>query len=463
MKKPLPKKLRTFLEKSVPQGVQRIISWAGDAEGRVVVVGGSLRDLLLGHPIKDWDLATDLTPDEMRRAFPRAFEAGAKFGTLLVPASGSTYEVTTFRNEADYSDYRHPDHVEFTRSLEEDLARRDFTVNAMAWDPSHPADLVDPFEGQEDLQRRILRAVGDPRERLSEDALRILRAVRLAAQLDFEIEDETLSAMKDLAHLVDHLSRERVRDEINKLLEAPQPSAGFITFLEIGVLERILPELARCAGVAQNKYHAFDVFEHTMAATDKAPRDNPIVRLAILLHDIGKPDTRREEGDEVHFYGHQFVSEKKTDAIMRRLRYSNEEREKVKHLVRHHMFFYLPEWTDSAVRRFIREVGQEAIPDLFALRKADTAGSGKKRADAGKKLQELRDRIEDVLAKDTAFSVRDLAIGGHDVMETLGVPPGRIVGKALHYLLERVLEEPELNTRERLLEDLKAWHAEQEH
>lgn len=460
MKRPLSKDLLAFLGDSVPDGVLRVVRWAADRGGRVVVVGGSLRDLLLGQSINDWDLATDLTPDEMRRAFPRTIEVGAKFGTLLVPLSGKVYEVTTFRHDADYSDFRHPDHVEFTRNLEEDLARRDFTVNAMAWDPAEPEHLVDPYGGQEDLHDRILRAVGDPRERLSEDALRILRAVRLAAQLDFEIEDETFRAMGELAHLVDHLSGERIRDEINKLLQASEPSAGFVTFLRIGVLGRILPELAECDGVAQNRHHAYDVFEHTMAAMDKSPRDNLIVRLATLFHDLGKPDTRREEGDEVHFYGHQFISEKKADAIMRRLRYSNEQRQKVKHLVRHHMFFYLPEWTDSAVRRFIREIGTEAIPDLFALRKADTAGSGKKRADAGRKLQELWERIGDVLAKDSAFSVKDLAIGGHDVMEALGLPPGPVIGRALNHLLDRVLEDPELNVRERLLEELRAWHAE---
>jgi poly(A) polymerase/tRNA nucleotidyltransferase (CCA-adding enzyme) len=459
MKKTLTSDEKKRLQGSVPEGVRRILDWARAARGRVVVVGGSVRDLLLDRPGNDWDLATDLTPDRMREAFPRTIDAGSRFGTLLVPSGGGVFEVTTFRREEGYSDLRHPDRVHFTTSLEVDLARRDFTVNAMAWDPSDPESLIDPHGGAQDLQGRIIRAVGSPADRFAEDALRILRAVRLAAQLGFTLEAQTLAAMRESAARVESLSGERVRDEFNKLLTAPSPSWGFQTLLEIGVLEILLPELVVCAGVTQNRFHAYDVFEHTLAATDKAPEENLVVRLATLFHDIGKPATRTEEDGEVHFYGHQFVSEKRADGIMRRLKYSNEERRKVKHLVRHHMFFYQPEWTDSAVRRFIREVGLESVSDLFALRKADTAGSGKTRADASGKLQELWDRVQRVLEKDNAFSVRDLAVGGKDVMEALGVGPGPVVGDALNHLLERVLEDPDTNTREGLLAELARWGA----
>jgi poly(A) polymerase/tRNA nucleotidyltransferase (CCA-adding enzyme) len=462
MEKPLDNGTRRRLEETLPRGARYIQNRIRRAGGRVVLVGGCLRDLLLGRPIHDWDLATDRTPREVRRILPRALPAGQRFGTLLVPMPDGLYEITTFRRETGYSDHRHPDEVEFTRDLGEDLARRDFTVNAMAWDPERPQVLVDPYGGKEDLEGRLIRAVGDPRRRFAEDALRILRAVRLAAQLGFRIDPATLEAAREMAPTIEHLSWERIREELNKLLAAPKPSQGLRQLLEIRVLERILPELVACAGVTQNEWHAYDVLEHTLAVTDEAPADNLIVRLAALFHDLGKPETRTEEGGQVHFYGHQFVSARKADAIMRRLRYSNEERERVCHLVRNHMFFYEPEWSDGAVRRFLRQVGPENVPDLFALRRADTAGSGKKGADASSHLEALTRRIHDVMSKEHALSVKDLALDGHDVMSILGIPPGPMVGEALRHLLEYVLDEPERNTREALVEELRRWAAERE-
>ncbi|MBU1701811.1 MAG: HD domain-containing protein [Candidatus Eisenbacteria bacterium] len=459
----ISKKIETGnLGQTLPTGVHKIGRWIQHAGGRMVIVGGCLRDLLLDRAIHDWDLATDLPPDQLRRAVPKSFDVGARFGTLLIPADGEIFEVTTFRRESDYSDFRHPDSVEFTMELSEDLNRRDFTMNAMAWDPTAPQNLIDPHDGRTDLSHRVIRAVGEPKDRIREDALRILRAVRFAVQLDFSIEPCTLNAMSESAALVDHLSSERIRDELNKILLSPKPSTGFLLLKQIDVLRRILPEIAECDGITQNRFHAYDVFEHTLAATDAAAQDHLIVRLATLFHDIGKPATRTVEED-VHFYGHQFVSAQKAGAIMNRLRYSNEERRKVKHLIRHHMFFFQTEWTDSAVRRFVRDVGMENIPDLFELRKADTAGSGKRRANASRKLQELWDRIQEVLEKDNAFSVRDLAIDGNDIMRELGVTPGRVIGDALHHLLELVLEDPELNTPESLIRELKEWYARNKH
>lgn len=435
------------LRARVPRGARAVLDRIHREGGQAYLVGGCVRDLLLGRDAKDFDIATDLVPDRIKALFGRVHEVGASFGTLMVPFGDGLYEVTTFRTESDYRDGRHPDRVAYSTSLTEDLARRDFTINAMAFDPR--ADrLEDPFGGRADLERRRIRAVGEPAERFQEDALRSLRAVRFAAQLGFKIERRTLQALRAEAAGLGRISAERIREELSRILLSPKPSRGFKLLHHAGLLRIVLPELEACRGVAQNRFHAHDVFTHSVLAADAAPADNLPVRLAALLHDIAKPDTREEKEGDFTFYAHQMVGARKADRILRRLRYSNEVREKVTHLIRHHMFYYQPEWTDSAVRRFARSVGVENIPDLIALRLADMGGNVKKSGDT-RPLQALLRRVEEVIAQDTALSVKDLAIGGED-LKAMGLAPGPIYGQILRALLEQVLDDPEMNEPERL-------------
>jgi len=439
------------VERQLPEGALRVVSRLLEAGGRVCLVGGSIRDIWLGQEVHDWDFATDLPPEEVRALFARALEVGIRFGTVMVIERDGEYEVTTFRKDGLYSDVRHPDQVAFTRSIEEDLARRDFTINAIAWDLGEKR-IVDPHGGQADLADRIVRCVGRAEERFREDALRMLRCVRIAGQLGFSIEEETYRALARCAEMLHHVARERLREEFDRILAQPRPSVALERLFETGLLERFLPELATCYGVSQNRYHAFDIFYHSLCAVDQAPAGNRVVRLAALLHDLGKLDARRQEEDgRVTFYNHQAWSARKADVALRRLRYSNEEREKVVHLIRHHMFHYNREWTDAAVRRFIRVIGLESLDSLFETRRADTLGNGLRRSAVSAELEELKHRITEVVARDTALSVRDLLVNGHDLMSTLTLAQGPVIGRILDALLEEVLEHPERNNRETLL------------
>jgi len=439
-----------------PPEVRKVAERLRAAGGQAWVVGGAVRDLLLGRPVVDWDFATDLVPERTRGLFPRTFEVGARFGTVTVLGSAGSYQVTTFRLDAEYSDARRPDRVQFAGRVEDDLARRDFTINAMAWDPIGGA-LVDLAGGREDLRLRRIRAVGDPVERFTEDGLRLLRAVRFAAQLDFELEARTYAALLLCAPRIERISGERIREEMEKLLTAPRPSSALALLHETGLLRRILPELAACYGVPQNEHHAYDVFHHTLATVDAAPPENLVVRLAALFHDLGKPETRAERSGTATFYAHQSAGRRIAERAFRRLRYSTEKRRRVTHLVQHHMFHYRPEWSDGAVRRFLRAIGPEHLDDLFALRAADTFGNGRKRRLAPE-LLELRGRIAAEIERQAALTVRDLQIGGHDLMAELGLRPGPEIGRILRTLLEEVLEDPERNERERLLQRAREIH-----
>jgi tRNA nucleotidyltransferase (CCA-adding enzyme) len=415
------------------------------------VVGGCVRDLLLGRAAKDWDVATSALPGEVQQLFRKTVPTGIQHGTVTVLVGKEHIEVTTYRGEGEYTDARRPDHVEFGVTLEEDLARRDFTVNAIAYDPLDDA-IVDPFGGREDLARRVLRAVGDPAARFREDGLRVMRAVRFVATLGMELEPATEAAIPGALGSLARVSGERVRDELLKLLAAPRPSVGLLAMERTGILGTILPELAEAVGVTQNRHHAYDVWRHTVASVDATPGD-AIVRLGTLLHDVGKPRTAAPKPDapeENTFYRHDAVGAEMADAIGRRLKLSNAERARVVALVAHHMFWYSPEWTDATVRRFIRRVGTELLPDLFALREGDVVGRGRGE-DPEVELGELRRRVDKVVAEDQALSIADLAVTGEDVMRVLGIPPGRAVGDKLRELLEAVTEDPSLNERETLL------------
>jgi tRNA nucleotidyltransferase (CCA-adding enzyme) len=430
---------------SVPDIVRDLLAALWGAGHAAYVVGGSLRDTVLGLPAKDWDLATDALPDETLAVFPDAAYEN-KFGTVAVRRDRDEFEITTFRSEHDYADFRRPHRVEFGASLDADLGRRDFTVNAMAWGarPGDDPALHDPFGGTADARARILRAVGDPRKRFEEDALRMLRAVRLAATLDFDIEPATLEAIRSCAPLAGHLSGERVAMELDRILAADRPSVGLRLMSDTGLLDAVLPELAAQRGVPQNKIPGQDLWDHTLATVDAAP-NHPIVRLAALLHDIGKPATQADG----HFYGHETVGAEQARALLDRLHEPRIVTDQVGHLVRQHMFRYEPSWTDSAVRRFIGKVRADSIDELFALREADNAGSGVYReADS---LDELRARVDAELRAGPALDRAALAIDGDDLIAQLGLAPGPAMGRVLEALVERVIEEPGLNEAPTLL------------
>jgi putative nucleotidyltransferase with HDIG domain len=413
------------------------------------VVGGSLRDVLLERVPADWDLATDALPERLLQLFPDAVYEN-RFGTVAVPRDGELYEITTFRSDHDYADFRRPHRVEFTGSIDLDLARRDFTVNAMAWGaPSGEApDLVDPYNGRSDIDRRVLRAVGDPRARFEEDALRMVRAVRLAATLGFDIEPATFAGIEARSTLVSHLSGERIAAELDRLLAIRAPSTGLRLMRDSGLLAAISPDLAAQRGIPQNKVSGEDLWDHTLRSVDAASPARPIVRLAALLHDIGKPATFADD----HFLGHETVGARLAGAFLDRLHAPRAVRERVVALVRNHMFSYEPGWSDSAVRRFIAKIGtlgDGALTELLALREADNLGSGLP-AEAGR-LDELKARIAAELAADAVLDRRGLAVDGTDLMTELGLPQGPILGRILEGLLERVIADPALNERPTLL------------
>ncbi|HEY2955727.1 MAG TPA: HD domain-containing protein [Candidatus Eisenbacteria bacterium] len=418
------------------------------------LVGGTVRDALLGREGgRQFDVATDLLPAEVSARFDRVEPIGLRHGTVLVLFEGIEIECTTFRREGDYADARHPDHVEFTRDPVADLARRDLTGNAMAFDPAS-AVLLDPHGGALDLERGVLRAVGDPRARFREDALRPLRVARLAAVLEMEPESGTRAALGSALERARQVAVERVRDELDRMMLAPRPSVGFELLREAGLLPLWLPELARTWAVPQNRYHAYDVYLHSLYTCDAAPADKLRVRWAALLHDIGKPDTRVERGGEGTFYNHPFVGAELADRLLERLRFPLEERRAIVHLVREHMFDFRPEWSDAGLRRWLRRVGEDAVADLFDLRIADVLGNGLRQG-FPVYLETMRRRIERLLAESRALRVTDLAVDGRDVMRVLGIPPGPAVREALEALLEEVLDDPARNTRERLLARLE--------
>jgi tRNA nucleotidyltransferase (CCA-adding enzyme) len=417
------------------------------------LVGGGIRDLLLGRPPSDFDVATDARPEKVLDLFGATFAipTGLQHGTVTVlTQTRRPVEVTTFRGEGLYLDGRRPSSVTYVSSLDEDLARRDFTMNALAYEPL-AGGLTDLFDGQGDLDRRLVRAVGDPTARFREDGLRPMRAVRQATQLEFEIEPATLAAIPETLDVFRRVSAERIRDELMKMLAARQPSRGLELMRATGLLGEVIPELLEGVGCTQNRFHKHDVFRHTLEVVDHT-RGGPVVRLGALLHDVGKPRARQpREGapGEFSFFKHEYVGADMADAICRRLRLSTEDRERVVAMVAHHMFYYTPDWTDGTVRRFVRRVGGDVLDALFALREGDIAGRGFGE-DPEAELGELRRRVADVASKDAALRVTDLAIDGKDVMRVLGIRPSKEVGVVLDRLLERVLDDPSLNTREKL-------------
>ncbi len=423
------------------------------------LVGGAVRNILMKKGIEDYDMATDAKPAETKRLFKRVVNTGIKHGTVTVFFKGFKIEVTTFRVEYQYSDGRHPDKVEFVPSIYEDLKRRDFTINSIAYDPLEDR-IIDPHGGMRDIKSKIIRAIGNPEERFKEDGLRLLRACRFSSQLGFKIEENTQNAIKVCHEYIGRISAERIRDELVKILATEKPSKGILCMKDTGLLSEVIPELDSCVDVEQREMHCYDVFFHSIYTCDAAPSDDMILRLAALFHDIGKPDSLFiNEHGEPRFHNHEIIGAEKTERIMKRLKFSNQEISSVKHLIMNHMFNYSEEWSDAAVRRFIARVREENIPRLLALRRADQIGRCN-RYFISENLIRFEERIKRVLKEKNVFSRKDLAIDGNDIMQYLGIKEGRMVGIILNYLFETVLESPDANSRQTLLEIAERFYRE---
>ena len=444
------------MTKNIDPVLKEIAAIFNDKGKQVYLVGGAVRDMLMGKKIHDWDLATDALPQEVaaivKSAKGKVIPTGIKHGTVTVIYKKHSIEVTTFRLEAGYSDGRRPDKVQFADDIEEDLSRRDFCMNAIALRlPS--GEIVDPFGGTQDIKAKIIRCVGNAAERFGEDGLRPLRAARFAAQLGFELEKNTLDAINGALEVSAKVSQERVRDEIDKILASPVPSRAFLLMEKTGLLELFLKELADCRRIEQKGYHNFDVLDHSLLACDYAAANgySHELRLAALLHDIGKPPVRQlDEKGIWTFYRHEEIGTSMCRQLLKRLRYSNEAIDSVCHLVKEHMFHYTEDWSAAAVRRFIARVGEASLKDLYLLRQADAF------ALAGKKIEPinlaaLADRVEKILAQKHAFTLKDLAVSGKDLMAAR-IEGGKTMGIILNELLETVLDDPAQNTKEKLLE-----------
>jgi tRNA nucleotidyltransferase (CCA-adding enzyme) len=438
---------------AVPEDVLGICRRLRERGKRGWIVGGCVRDLLRGRDAKDWDIATDARPDEVVGMFRKVIPTGIQHGTVTVVKGGTHYEVTTLRGEGAYSDGRRPDTVEFVDDITADLARRDFTFNAMAIDPVD-GHLIDPFGGRKDLETHVLRAVGDPMERFAEDGLRVLRAARFSATLECAIAPETERAMSAPRSLdtFRKVSAERVRDEWQKAMTAPKPSVAFEAMRRTELLNITCPELLESVGCVQNKWHAYDVWVHAMVCLD-ACKPDPILRVAALLHDVGKPRSRAfsDKTQDYTFYEHERIGAEIAEPVLSRLRFSNEERARIVALVRHHLICYSPDWTDAAVRRWLRKVTPELAPDLYEIGVADALGKGRDATEDVARIHDLRARAEAVLTSGAALSARDLAINGRDIMRELDIQPGRIIGEILERLVELVTDDPAANEPARLL------------
>ncbi len=430
---------------------------------RAYLVGGAVRDMIMGKTPADFDIASDAKPDEVMRIFRSVIPTGIAHGTVTVRFKKHEVEVTTFRAETTYSDGRHPDSVAFGTSLTEDLARRDFTMNAIAVS-LRDEKIEDPFGGMRDIRRKTIRTVGSPLERFSEDGLRPIRAIRFAAQLGFKIDEKTLQAVSDAAvfPVIQKISMERFRDEFIKILGAPKPSVALFLLETSGILSLFIPELIACRGCVQKDIrarHEFDVLDHLFYACDGAPREKLNVRLAALFHDIGKPRARKTEetecGTVITFYNHENYSADMVKTILFRLKFPNALISDVCGLVKNHMFHYESSWTDAAVRRFLARVGPEQVENLFDVRLSDIYGMHNAPvrlhdSPTARLLLEFKDRIEKAQGESAALSIKALAVNGRDLM-ALGIPSGKELGALLNALLDTVIDDPAQNNKETLL------------
>jgi len=438
---------------TIPKEVKNIIQSLQKSSFEAYIVGGCVRDFLLGKEPKDWDVTTNAKPEKIQKVFPDSFYEN-NFLTVTVRTGSrkselAEVEITTYRFEAKYSDKRHPDEVNYAKTLEEDLSRRDFTINAMAIEVGKTKNkVIDTFDGQTDLKKKIIRTVGKAEERFSEDALRMLRAVRFATTLDFKIEEKTKEAIKKNSKWLEAISKERIRDEFVKIIMADKAADGIEILRELGLLKYIVPELLENYGVAQNKHHIYDCYQHAIKALEFTAKKklNMQVRLAALLHDIAKPKVKAGEGKDATFYNHEIVGAKMTFQILSRLKFSKKDVEKITKLVRYHLFYYnVDEVGEASVRRLVKNVGPENMEELLQVRQADRIGSGVPKAEPYK-LRHLKYLIDKV--SQDPISAKMLKVNGNDIMKLLAVAPGPKIGHILDILLGYVLDDPKNNIKE---------------
>lgn len=441
---------------NLPEAVNEVLKNFTKFGFEIYVVGGAVRDLLMGKIVYDWDFTTNATPDEILKIYKDGFYDNI-FGTvgLSVDNFDKPFEITTYRKEYGYSDNRRPDKVSWGKTLEEDLKRRDFTVNAMAIDKD--LKIIDIYDGQKDIKNKLIRAVGDPNERFSEDALRMMRAVRIAGELNFEIEEKTFEAIKLNANLINKIAKERVKQELFKILKSDNSYKGIVKFKESGLMDQILPELVKCFGIEQKspqRHHIYDVGEHLLVSLKECKSKDPVVRFATLIHDIGKPQTYKKlETGVITFYNHEVVSTKIAINIADRLKFSTKEKNKFVTLVRFHQFTVDEHQTDSAIRRFIKNIGIENINDMLSLRVADRLGGGA--SETSWRLEEFKKRLVEVQKQ--PFSIKDLKISGIDVMKKLNIEPSPKVGEILESLFNEVVNKKIDNKKEILIEKIKNY------
>ncbi|MFC1789368.1 CCA tRNA nucleotidyltransferase [Patescibacteria group bacterium] len=448
----------------VPKEVKNTIKKLEKAGFKAFVVGGCVRDLLREKEPEDWDVTTNAKPEEIQKNFPENFYEN-KFLTVTIKTKSKNQklkeiEITTYRSEARYRDKRHPDEIKFAKTLEEDLKRRDFTVNAMALElitkgKKQNIKVIDLFDGQKDLKEKIIRAVGNPEERFNEDALRMMRAVRLATVLGFKIEEKTEKAIKEKNQGLKQISEERIKEEFLKIIGSERAAEGVELLRKSGLLECIIPEIEEGYGCGQNKHHIYECYEHNLRSLAFAAKKgfNVYVKLASLFHDIGKPRSKRGKGQDSTFYGHEMIGAKMTTQILSRLKFPKKEIEKIVKLVRYHLFYYnVDEVTESSVRRLVREVGPENTEELLQVRMADRIGSGVPKAEPYK-LRHLKYIIEKV--SQDPISVKMLKMNGNDVIKILKIQPGLRIGQILNILLGYVLEDPKKNNKKFLEDEIK--------
>lgn len=448
---------------TIPKEVKKVVSDLKKNGYQAYLVGGCVRDFLLDKEPKDWDITTNANPEEIIKIFPKNF-AENKFGTVTVltdsdNASVREIEITPYRTESEYSDKRHPDKVAWAETIDDDLSRRDFTINAIALDINGSKDkgdlLIDPYGGQLDIKSKIIKTVGKAEERFSEDALRMMRAVRFSAALNFDIDEETKIAIKNNSAWIDKISKERVRDELLKIIITPRASEGIEELRALNLLKYIIPELEEGYRVGQNKHHIFDCYEHSIESLKYAAKKNfnINVRMAVLLHDVGKPRVKAGDGADSTFYNHEIVGAKMTAKILDRLRFSKKDSEKITKLVRYHLFYYnVGEVTESSVRRLVNRVGLENMEELLEVRMSDRIGSGVPKAEPYK-LRHLKYVIDKV--SQDPLSVQMIKVDGNDIMKILGIKPGPMIGWILDILLSQVLEDPKKNDKEYLTKEIK--------
>jgi poly(A) polymerase/tRNA nucleotidyltransferase (CCA-adding enzyme) len=447
---------------NIPMHILAVLDELQTAGFEVYLVGGCVRDLLMGLAPKDWDIATNALPEETQKLFPDSVYEN-QFGTVGIKIrkkendifeAVEIVEVTTYRVESKYSDKRHPDEIKFAKTLEEDLSRRDFTVNALAMKVTKANfEIIDYFGGQEDLEKKIIRAVGDAGERFNEDALRMMRAIRFSVTLDFTIETKTFLAIQKNADNLRFISPERIKDELIKIILSKSPAKGIELLQEAGILKIILPEIENGINVLQSHHHYHGpyntVYKHLVASLEKCPSKKLEVRLAALFHDIGKPQSKKGEGENATFYNHEYIGERITKNILERLKFSRRIIDQVMLLVRNHMFYYnVDEVGEAGVRRVVQKIGLENIGDLIDVRIADRLGSGVPKA-VPYKLRHFQFMVEKV--SQDPISAKQLKINGHDLMQELAVIPGPKIGAILAVLLSNVIDDPKLNERENLL------------